>query len=472
MIASLVCDLSLPLTLVSLSRRVVRSGMKTLGQCLLALGAAVLLLPGRCVATAPAAEPPIELTLQDCITLAVQNNLIMLLAKADTLTARGRVLQSAASLLPRLTGIVSETRTFKEDIPAVTGFTGSGFPELLGPWNDFEARIRLVAEIFDLPSILHLKSAEADARAAVMEVNLTVEQVAAAAALSYVELFRSRQAIDSAQADLDLAVDLRQLAQDNKHAGTAAGIDVARAKTREAEMKLALLEARNTAQEAEVRLQRVVGLPLERGVVLKDAPDFTPPNPPQIENTLQTARTDRWELRIAEQRFSSARSQWRAEESERLPSLALTGDVGLSGPDPDYRARTTGTAGVALQLPLFTGGAITGRVREAQAKRSAAESRLADMRAQVEEDVRLAAINLGAAVERVVTASDVERLAEDELAMARDRFSAGVADNVELLDAQTALTHARDAQVSALARYQAARINSALAVGRMKDFKF
>ena len=133
-----------------------------------------------------------------------------------------------------------------------------------------------MAEVFDLPSILRLKSSNADDRAAAMEESLASEQVAAAATLAYVELFRARQAIASAQADVDLALSLRQLAEDKKHAGTAAGIDVARAKTREAEEKLALLEARNVAQEAEVRLQRVVGLPLERGVVLKDAPGFAP----------------------------------------------------------------------------------------------------------------------------------------------------------------------------------------------------
>ena len=430
-----------------------------------------LSLPVLGAAAPPVAEPSVELTLQECVTLAVRNNLVVRLAKAGTAAARGRVLQSASSLLPRLTGGMSQVRTYREDLAAL-GFSGGGFPDLLGPFNTFDARIRLVAEVFDLPSILRLRSADADDRAAAMEERLAVEQVAATASLAYVELFRARQAIESAQADVELSLSLRQLAEDKKHAGTAAGIDVARAKTREAEGKLALLEAHNVAREAEVRLQRAVGLPLARGVVLKDAPGFAPAEPPQAEAALQAARADRWELRIAEERFSSARAQWRAEQSQRLPAVALTGDVGLSGPDPDSRARTTGSAGVALQLPIFTGGDIAGRVREADSRRAAAEVRLADLRAQVEEDVRLALIDLGDAVERVDTASEVARLAEEELAMARDRFLAGVADNVELLNSQAALTHARDARVSALARYQAARISLALALGRMKDFTF
>lgn len=432
---------------------------------------AFLLLPAALWAAPPAPMPPVELTLRDCVALAVQNNLAVRLSQAGTTAARGRVLQSAAALLPRLTGSMSEVRTYREDLAAL-GFSGGGFPELIGPFNTFDARIRAVQEVFDLPSILRLKASNAEDRAAAMEGSLAAEQVAAAATLSYVELFRARQAIASAAADVELALSLRQLAEDKKKAGTAAGIDVARAKTREAEEKLALLEARNVAQQAEVRLQRVAGLPLDRGVALMDEPDFKPAEAPQAEAALQSAGAGRWELRIAAERFAAARNQWRAEQSQRLPAVALTGDVGLSGPDADSRARTTGSAGAALQLPLFAGGAITGRVKEADGRRAAAESTLADLRAQVEEDVRLALIDLGAAVERVGTATEVERLADDELAMARDRFAAGVADNVELLNSQTALSHARDARVSALARYQAARVSLALAVGRMKDFTF
>jgi len=434
---------------------------------------AVLLCPALSFAAHPAERPPVELTLQECVALALRNNLAVLLAKAGSASARGKALQSAAELLPRFTGSLMQMRTFAEDLPAMGfGGFGKGFPETIGPWNTFDARVRLVQEIFNLPSALRLKSADADERAAGMEEALAAEQVVAAAVLAYVELFRSRQAIAAAQADVELATSLRQLAEDKKGAGTAAGIDVARAKTREAERRLALLEARNVAQEAEVRLQRVAGLPLDRGVVLKDEPGFAPGEPFRVDEAVASAQGGRWEMRIATQRLEAARSQWRAEQFMRAPSVVLSGDVGLSGLIPDYRDRTTGSVGAALQLPLFTGRAIEGRVREADGRRAAAEARLEDLRARIEEDVRLALIDLSAGVERVGTATEVERLAEDELAMARDRFAAGWADNVELLDSQAALTHARDTRVAALARFQVARINFALAMGQMGGFRF
>ena len=63
-------------------------------------------------------------------------------------------------------------------------------------------------------------------------------------------------------------------------------------------------------------------------------------------------------------------------------------------------------------------------------------------------------------------------LAERELEMARDRFRAGVGDNIELVTAQTTLANARLDQVAALALYNGARLNLAAALGRAQAFRW
>jgi outer membrane protein len=64
------------------------------------------------------------------------------------------------------------------------------------------------------------------------------------------------------------------------------------------------------------------------------------------------------------------------------------------------------------------------------------------------------------------------RLAERELEMSRDRFRAGVADNLEVITAQVSLANARLAQVTALAQHNAARLNLAAALGRAETFRW
>jgi outer membrane protein TolC len=90
----------------------------------------------------------------------------------------------------------------------------------------------------------------------------------------------------------------------------------------------------------------------------------------------------------------------------------------------------------------------------------------------VEQDVRLALSTLRTTVERVRAADEAVRLAERELEMSRDRFRAGVADNLEVISAQASLANARAAQVQALAAYNAARLNLAAALGRAETFRW
>jgi outer membrane protein TolC len=97
---------------------------------------------------------------------------------------------------------------------------------------------------------------------------------------------------------------------------------------------------------------------------------------------------------------------------------------------------------------------------------------LGNVRGQVEQDVRLALSTLRTTVERVRAADEALRLAERELEMSRDRFRAGVADNLEVISAQASLANARASQVQALAAYNAARLNLAAALGRAEAFRW
>jgi outer membrane protein TolC len=72
----------------------------------------------------------------------------------------------------------------------------------------------------------------------------------------------------------------------------------------------------------------------------------------------------------------------------------------------------------------------------------------------------------------VRAADEAQRLAERELEMSRDRFRAGVADNLEVINAQASLANARAGQVQALAVYNAARLNLAAALGRAEAFRW
>ena len=93
-----------------------------------------------------------------------------------------------------------------------------------------------------------------------------------------------------------------------------------------------------------------------------------------------------------------------------------------------------------------------------------------DLGKQVQEDVRLALQALSIGAKQVEAAKKVFALANRELEMSRDLFSAGIGDNIEVINAQTALARSRQQYVSMLFQYNTARVNLYSALGDIAAF--
>jgi outer membrane protein TolC len=152
---------------------------------------------------------------------------------------------------------------------------------------------------------------------------------------------------------------------------------------------------------------------------------------------------------------------------ERLPSLAAFGDYGTLGTALNNSVPTR-TYGFSVRVPLFDGGRRDARRAEAASQYRAEKVKTNDMKEQIELDVRLAIDGLHSADDEVKVAREGLELAENELAQARRRYSAGVANSLEVTDAQTRLERARDNQTAALYNYNAARIDLTEALGTIR----
>ena len=427
-------------------------------------------LPGAAKVT-PA---PSLLSLGQAIQLAIQNNVITLLARERRREAEGLKQESLSGLLPNISGTAYQASVTQN--LAALGFQSGTFPgftrTFIGPFNNFDARARLVQTIFSLSAIRNYRAGRAGVRIAELQEQLAREQVASFTALTYLESLRADRAVSAAQANVDLAQMLLNLATDQRNAGVATGVDVTRAETRLAQEQLRLAQAETSSEQARLNLQRVVGLPLGSSLTLTDQLQFADEVEPTADAAVAQANENRREVRIAEEQLRLNDLERKAVEAEYLPSLEFVGDYGVSGITPTNTDLPTRRAAIQLNVPIFNGGLTRGRLTVATSRERQAELELGSVRGQVEEDVRLALVTLRTAVAQVHAADESVRLAQRELEMAQDRFRAGVGDNLEVVNAQTALANARDAQVNALAQYNAARLNLAASVGRAEAFRW
>jgi outer membrane protein len=417
---------------------------------------------------------PAALSYEQAVRLAIDNNLATLRAHERRNEARGQQEQARAPLLPNVSGVAYQA-SLTQNLVAL-GFQPGTFPgfntTFLGPFKNFDARLFLSQRVFDLSAIRNYQAGKAGVRVAELQEALAREQVASRTGLLYLEALRADRAVVAAQANVELARALLQLAQDQRNAGVATGVDVTRAQTRLAEQQVGLAQAQTDSEQARLNLQRLIGLPLGSPLTLTDQLRFSEDPLPSVETAVAQAAHDRREIQVAEEENRASQLEFQAARAEHLPSLEVVGDYGSSGITPGSFDLPTRRVAVQLNVPIFNGGLTQGRVTAAASRQRQTELTLADVRGQVEEDVRLALTTLRTAAVQVRAAEESVTLAQRELEMARDRFRAGVADNLEVITAQTSLANARVLQVTALAQHNAARLNLAAALGRAESFRW
>ena len=414
------------------------------------------------------------LSFEQAIQLALENNLSTLLAKERRNEARGEKQQSLSALLPKVSGAAYQANT--TDNLVALGFQPGLIPglttTLIGPFKNFDARVRLSQTIFDLSAIQNYRAGRAGVRVAELREALAREQVVSATGLIYIEALRAERSMAAAQANVELAQALLKLAEDQRNAGIATGVDVTRAETRLAEQQVSLAQAQTASEQARLNLQRVIGVPLGSSLTLTDQLRFDEEPSPTVETAVVQAHQDRREIQVLEQQEKVSELELKGARSEYLPSIKVVGDYGSSGITPSLVDIPTRSVALQLDVPIFNGGLTHGKITAATSRLRQSELELSNIRNEVEQDVRVAIKTLSTAAAQVRAANESVRLAQRELEMARDRFRAGVGDNLEVVSAQASLAQATQEQVSALAQHNAARLNLATALGRAEAFRW
>ncbi len=169
----------------------------------------------------------------------------------------------------------------------------------------------------------------------------------------------------------------------------------------------------------------------------------------------------------AAREFKAAGADKKASEYSRLPSVRFDGNWAYLGTS-SANSIPTYTYTASVNMPLFTGGRIHAEIKRADLEIQKLEQQKDDLRNQIALDVKTALLNLQSARNEVQVANLGVQLSKEEVDQARDRFKAGVANNIEVIQAQDSLARANDNQIAALYRFNQARADLARAIGQME----
>jgi outer membrane protein TolC len=182
---------------------------------------------------------------------------------------------------------------------------------------------------------------------------------------------------------------------------------------------------------------------------------------------MELALSERQEWKSLQSQIKAAENQKKASSESRLPSLRFDGDFAYIGTSGNTTLPTY-TYQASVNMPLFTGGRIHAEIVRADLEIKKLEQQKDDLRNQIALDVKTALLNLQSARSEVQVANLGVQLSKEEVDQARDRFKAGVANNIEVIQAQDSLSRANDNQIAALYRFNQARADLARSIGQME----
>ncbi len=406
----------------------------------------------------------LQLSFKDAIDRALRNNLGLLLASDSSLAARGEKWVELSHLLPNVSAAVTQSAT-QIDLAAL-GFRFSfpGVSSVIGPVGIFDARGYVTAPLLDWHSIERERGARANESAVRYKYNDARELVVLATGNEYLLTIAAGARVDAAQAQIESAQALYTKAHDQQNAGLVPAIDALRAQVEFKTRQQQLIAARNNYAKQKLVLARTIGLPTGQEFNLTEREPYEPLAPMSVEDALRRAYTSRADYQAAVQQVRGAERFRSAATAEQLPSLNFAGNYGTAGVNVGD-SHGVFEVGATLAIPIFAGGRAHADALQAEATLKQNQQQLANLRAQIDYDVRAALLDLASAADQVEVARSSLDLANQTLDQARDRFTAGVADNLEVVQAQEAVASANENYISSLYAHNLAKVSLARAIG-------
>jgi outer membrane protein len=409
---------------------------------------------------------PLRLTLRDAVATALRENPQVQVANLDFAQSQEDKTIARSALLPQA-GLEVFDRAVRFNIYAQFGSKFPGVPQHAGPFQFFQAGPNFSMPLLDLTLWRRWQAAHQGVNASQAQEMTVREQVVLLVVSQYLGELRAHAAVSAAQSRVELAQALYDQAQDLQKHGVGTGIDTLRANVELQNEKQRLLEAETQQKVALYGLARLLNLDPRREIELADTPSFYETPELEASQSLEQAYATRPEMKALVARERIAELEKRGASESRLPSIKFGGfwaEQGLSAPSsiPSYVFQVT------VDVPLFTSGRIHAEINKADLEIKKAAQGRADLRNQIALEVKTALAQLESARHEVDVANLGVKLAKEEVLQARDRFQAGVANNIEVISAQDALARANDNQIVALYRYNQSRADVAHATGQME----
>ena len=253
-------------------------------------------------------------------------------------------------------------------------------------------------------------------------------------------------------------------------AGVATPADRLQAQTAYSQAVLNHITAEGGLQNARGALANLMGMDANQPFTLQGRTEVPAYEKFQADvgELIAEARRRRPDLAAAEAQIKAAQANISAADAAGKPSISVTTNLGVQ--DAELTGLTnSGSIGLNVSVPLFTGFASTYKIRSAQELAESKKAARDQINLQIGLDVWTAYQNLQTNTQSVQTSRDLVVSATQNADVALGRYKEGVGNIIDLITAQSALASARSQQIQAAFNWDVARAGLAYAIGQLDD---
>lgn len=398
------------------------------------------------------------LSLEQCVAMALKYHPSLQAGQATIQAQIAKVEQALAAYYPQINFNTSYGTS-------TSNFQGSGYSTNRWTFSDvFSAGPTVNQTIYDFGRTSNtIKINRENAKVGEQDLETTRQTVVLNVKQSYYAVLQALALIKVAEETLTQNEKRLEQAQGFYEAGTRPKIDVTKAEVDLANVQLALIRAKNNCRVARANLNNAMGLREDLNFAVEAAGDFTPEKI-ILDEILGSAYSRRPEIaqlkarqRGQEASIDLARSSYYPVLSGSASHLWRTDRV-TNDPASDW------SIGATLTIPIFSGFSTPNQIAEAKAVLRNLEAQEESLRQNIRLEAEQAYLSLKEAEERISVTEKTLDQAKENYDLASGRYQVGVAQPLEVNDAEVLLANARANHINALFDYKVgeARIEKAM----------
>lgn len=420
---------------------------------------------------------PIELSLEDSIILALKNNPSIKMASADKAGAIWKISEAEAAKGFSFNYTHTDTRYKKISSPTggsynilhPDGTTESGYIKINGGVtlynNNFDNKFTLTKPLYTGGKLEGLiQQAKLGLDVAMLSVTKSKQQVQLDATTGYFGVLQARNLVNVSQEAVNSMAEHLKNVEAQFSAGTVAKSDLLRSDVELANSQQTLIKAQNSYDLAIANLNNVIGLPLSSEIRLKEDLIYEQ-FAMDMEECIKTALQNRPEAIQADKTVEAAKEGIKVAKSDYKPTVALNASNDWNDEDFVGTKNNNWSASIIASFNVFDSGSTNAKIRQAEAALLQTQEQARQSKDNIQLETRQAYLNMREAEKRIETSSVTVTKAQEDCQIADVRYSAGVGTNIDVIDAQLALTNARTNYVQALYDYNTSKAKLEKAMG-------